>query len=414
MRIPRWLAGRQFAPSSALCAIRSLTATLAVIALMAVSLGPAAPVSASGIDGSLCASNSSRVEIPSDFPLRACFDGKTLFVVNDTEFVLRLVADPPVAGIATPAAGADVPGSIISMLPQHLNLMPPHFMMKLGISDRQANIRLAWGGDGANKTWMVMKLVLEYTPLGSASTLYSLAQELVDVTNNLAACLRDSGWVGDIGCRTGYAGNVTFAFGRADLSLRTPLIGALMGLVELALWSDVAAGQAIEFRHGTREFTIRATAPEPSASAPPSSAPPTSGPPSSASAPSPPTLSTPPSTSSGGGQNPTFTGGYVIADSVLGGTWPRTDPNDGTWYSRSNRPSNAASYWWANGLGVGFSCAARAASYSVNFSDGHKETWDTWLRSTDTWGGQVAGLWVPSAVADNIHADGIPPGMPTC
>ena len=113
-------------------------------------------------------------------------------------------------------------------------------------------------------------------------------------------------------------------------------------------------------------------------------------------------------------QNPAFTGGYAIADSFLGGTWPRTDPNDGTWYSRSNRPANAASYWWANGLGVGFSCAARSAAYSVTFADGHKETWTTWLRSTDTWGGRVVGLWVPSAVADKVYADGIPPGMPTC
>lgn len=112
--------------------------------------------------------------------------------------------------------------------------------------------------------------------------------------------------------------------------------------------------------------------------------------------------------------NPTFTGGYVIQDAYLGGSWPRTDPNNGTWYSKGNRPANAASYWWANGLGVGFSCGAYAAGYSVRFADGHAETWNTWFRSTDTWGGRVTGLWVPSAVASGIVTNGLPPGMPAC
>lgn len=106
--------------------------------------------------------------------------------------------------------------------------------------------------------------------------------------------------------------------------------------------------------------------------------------------------------------------GYVISDSYLGGTWPRTDTSDGTWYSKANRPPNGASYWWANGLGVGFACAGYGASYTVRFADGHVESWNTWLRSTDTWGGRVVGLWVPSAVADKVYSNGIPSGMATC
>ncbi|WP_210503324.1 hypothetical protein [Nocardioides xinjiangensis] len=128
--------------------------------------------------------------------------------------------------------------------------------------------------------------------------------------------------------------------------------------------------------------------------------------------PSPPSSPNPPPPPTSG--NPPFTGGYFIADAVLGGTWPRTDPWNGTWYSRSNRPPNAADYWWANGLGVGFSCGTYAAPYGVRFSNGTTQTWNTWLRSTDTWGGRVIGLWVPSAVARDINVNGLPPGMPRC
>jgi len=112
--------------------------------------------------------------------------------------------------------------------------------------------------------------------------------------------------------------------------------------------------------------------------------------------------------------NPPFTGGYVIADPRLGGTWPRTDPDDGAWYARSSRPTNGASYWWANGLGVGFSCGVDAAPYTVTLADGRTQAWTTWLRSTDTWGGRVAGLWIPSAAAAGVAVDGLPPGLPHC
>jgi hypothetical protein len=128
----------------------------------------------------------------------------------------------------------------------------------------------------------------------------------------------------------------------------------------------------------------------------------------------------PPPTPPAGGGNPPpatntpFTGGYTISDAYLSGTWPRTDPWNGTWYSQSNRPPNGASYWWKNGLGVGFSCGMHAASYTVSFAGGRKEIWNTWLRSTDMYGGRVTGLWVPSATLSGLNVNGTPPGMPTC
>jgi murein DD-endopeptidase MepM/ murein hydrolase activator NlpD len=97
--------------------------------------------------------------------------------------------------------------------------------------------------------------------------------------------------------------------------------------------------------------------------------------------------------------------GFTIEDAYLGGTWARTDPNDGTWYSKSNRPANGA-YWYGNGLGVGVDCARAAASYTVSFYDGRKETWNTWFHVTD-------GKWFPSAAAKETSANGFY-GLPVC
>lgn len=103
--------------------------------------------------------------------------------------------------------------------------------------------------------------------------------------------------------------------------------------------------------------------------------------------------------------DPATTTGFNVEDSYLGGTWARTDPWDGTWYSQAARPGNAA-YWYPSGLGVGVDCATSAAAYPVHFLDGHQETWSTWLHVTD-------GKWIPAAATNQIYSDGLN-GLPQC
>lgn len=97
--------------------------------------------------------------------------------------------------------------------------------------------------------------------------------------------------------------------------------------------------------------------------------------------------------------------GFTVEDVFLGGTWARADPNNGTWYSRGNRPANGA-YWYPNGLGVGVDCARAAAGYVVKFAGGRTETWNTWFHVTD-------GKWFPSAAARETRANGFY-GLPGC
>lgn len=89
--------------------------------------------------------------------------------------------------------------------------------------------------------------------------------------------------------------------------------------------------------------------------------------------------------------------GFTISDVYFGGTWARTDPNNGTWYSRTNPPPNGA-YWYPNGLGVAVDCARTAAPYTVYWADGRVETWTTWFHVTD-------GKWFPAAAAAETTSD---------
>ena len=120
-------------------------------------------------------------------------------------------------------------------------------------------------------------------------------------------------------------------------------------------------------------------------------------------------VTTTPTSAGGTSSPPPSTGsivvGYHIEDDFLGGTWARTDPNNGTWYSHSNPPPNGA-YWYPNNLGVGVDCARAAASYTVKFADGHTETWNTWFHVTD-------GKWYPSAATREVYHNGSY-GLPSC
>lgn len=97
--------------------------------------------------------------------------------------------------------------------------------------------------------------------------------------------------------------------------------------------------------------------------------------------------------------------GYHIQDDYFLGTWARTDPDSGTWYSKANKPPNGV-YWYPNGLGIGVDCGRTAANYVVRFGDGHTETWNSWFHVTD-------GKWYPSAATTEIFTNGLH-GLPTC
>jgi hypothetical protein len=102
---------------------------------------------------------------------------------------------------------------------------------------------------------------------------------------------------------------------------------------------------------------------------------------------------------------PPTTEGFFVEDDIYGGTWARTDPNNGTWYAHGTPPSNG-SYWYPNGLGVAVDCSESAAPYAVVVRGVHG-TWSWWAHVTD-------GKWVPVVVFSTVWNDGQLPGLPVC
>jgi hypothetical protein len=118
-----------------------------------------------------------------------------------------------------------------------------------------------------------------------------------------------------------------------------------------------------------------------------------------------PTPSPTPTPAPNPGPPPTSTEGFFIEDDIYGGTWARTNPDEGAWYPKDTRPPNGA-YWYPNGLGVAVSCAESAAAYEVIVYGVH-ETWSWWAHVTD-------GKWVPTVVFSTVWSDGLPSGLSAC
>jgi hypothetical protein len=97
---------------------------------------------------------------------------------------------------------------------------------------------------------------------------------------------------------------------------------------------------------------------------------------------------------------------FTVKDIYLGGTWARTDPGDGTWFSQDRRPRNGKR-WIANGTRVIVDCMRSAAQYMV-FSKDHPsgEPWKWWAHLTDD-------TWIPVGTLDEPQGDGAH-GLPTC
>lgn len=387
----------------------------AVVALVATTLAllPAAPADAAGLDNGLCTPDNSRASIPSDLPLNACFDGQTLVLENPLTFPVEVQTDNGGTPVVAPMPNASVPGSIVSMmLPAGDGLTPPNYKLSIPISDQQTTVTLTTAPDTEVEAYTWGEYL--YDALGAndvikiGQALASLVGELATVTENYRTCLLNSSWLGKIGCLAGYTGNITFALARFGVKALTPgLIEAAYNVITTALQANDAAGQVSAWTNGTRQFTIaaaqQAPAPPPSTTEAPAPPPTTEAP--TTAAPPPPAGTTPAPPPSTAPAPPPGVVGFHIEDDYYGGTWARTDPNDGTWHTRSDPPANGA-YWYPNGLGVGVDCARSAAPYIVRYADGHYQTWTWWLHVTD-------GKWYPAAATQEIFTDGNP-GVADC
>jgi len=173
---------------------------------------------------------------------------------------------------------ASVPGAVTSLMaPARDGLTPPNYRLTIPISSQETTVSLILPPQGQMKGYVWAERLYD---LFGANDLIKIGQafaellgELVTVTDNYQACLANAGWLGKIGCTTGYVGNITFALTRFGLKALTPgVIEAAYNLVAQAWEADQAVTSLSgAWNRGTRQFTIAAAASSPTSSGPGSS-----------------------------------------------------------------------------------------------------------------------------------------------
>jgi len=251
---------------------------LALLMLLGIVVAPAW----AGENRGMCKADDSRVQIPDSFPVDACFDGKTLVLVNGTQLPLALRftgngVDKPQVYSQGEVDGASAlmaalrPGDF-SATPQtngpdvHSGVVPPGYHFKVNVGNDQVSIHLGTADAGAQKMYLIAESAWRYLPVGEATkSVVDFFNEIMRAGDNYLTCHGRSKHVWDdvlCGARLGW--DVEFAAGRAVIKgTVVAVVKALISLIETAQWADAASGDLLSLKNGTRDFTIKAYAPPP-------------------------------------------------------------------------------------------------------------------------------------------------------
>lgn len=268
--------------------MRSSITTLAAIA--AVGGGVAVPAWA-GEDPGMCQTDKSRVTIPDSLPVKACFDGKTLHLLNDTEIPVAVTLEGDDTDMPQRSPQGDIgasqmlafirPGEF-SAAPQingadfRTGVVPPGYYLKTGVGNSQVKVRISEADAQTQRMYFVAEATWRYAPLKgnaeSAKTIATFVSEIAKVGDEYIRCLdRNNAW-GDVHCVFLADRNIVFAVGRAAFNgLTKDLPKAVMSLFDTAKWRSAVNDDRQSLIGGTRDFTINAY--EPPAAPPTTQAP---------------------------------------------------------------------------------------------------------------------------------------------
>lgn len=254
-----------------------LAVAATAVAVMVADATLAVPAVAGGPDRTLCREDTSRVTIPSDFTLDACFDGSVLTLKNRTGFVLQVHGEGDITGAIRNADAPDT-AAILTTLITADNMLPPGSYLQLWLGPGQTDIQIEVPED-ANRKYALYKLLISYLPSlpGTVAGVWDAVMEAVESIDTAFANWRKcadaaANWLGDLGCTAGATGNVSWALVRmvAKIGLSAVPGELLQALINLN-WTGYeelgATKDAAEIGRSTPTLRI------PALTAPPATAP---------------------------------------------------------------------------------------------------------------------------------------------
>jgi len=194
--------------------------------------------------------NTTRGSIPASFAVEACFDGSKLTLRNNISLALtvltkgdvgkpsRTESDYGLAALATRAQSHDP------------NLFLPGDQLRFPIGSRAASARLAGSSGGFYALATTVADFIPGKPSAVIGAFTGLIDELSTDMTQYKGCLVGKNWLGQLGCRTLLARNVSFAVGRAGLNIgASAIVGTILSAATFTAWADTQPSQIKAILH---------------------------------------------------------------------------------------------------------------------------------------------------------------------
>lgn len=268
-----------------------------VALLLLVDLIPYSPAEAAGPDPSLCSFTSGRLNLPSGFPLNVCWDGSRVVIKNTTPFVMQISLSGNVGSLSRTSIDGDAAGAVIAATDTNPAVLPPEYQLTVPVGSSGASFTVQ--GNSENVKYAKLRALEGFVPgnvFADYEAISGFAGELSDDSSQYAQCEAGANFIEAAACSASFAWNVNFAVDRlaveTDIQLFTHSLslGALLNLINTALWAEDAVTSATDFLlKSPHNFSISPTSPSPTqgANAGTGSASPTGGAPAPAPAPAP-------------------------------------------------------------------------------------------------------------------------------
>jgi len=234
-----------------------------LLALVAQLIVPAAALAA-GENRRICQHEpSSRVDIPTNLLLEACFDGAALHVYNQLSFVVAVnTSVNPDLLERRRVDGGDTAADVVATVGRTTpNVLPPGYAVRIPVGTEALSISFSFVDD-AESMYAWSKVFAPFIPFDA---LFGFVSEIGGVGERYARCMAEGRFLGSISCRADLVADSTFAFGRLVIKgvpinpLRTAQI--IIDAVDLGRWSykHVADLRSV-VQSNTASLTVQAKA----------------------------------------------------------------------------------------------------------------------------------------------------------
>ena len=242
-----------------------------VALLLLVDLIPYSPAEAAGPDPSLCSFTSGRLNLPSGFPLNVCWDGSRVVIKNTTPFVMQISLSGNIGSLSRTSVDGDAAGAVIAATDTNPSVLPPEYQLTVPVGSSGASFTVQ--GNSENVTYLKLRALEGFVPgnvFADYEAISGFAGELSDDSSQYAQCKARANFIEAAACSASFAWNVSFAVDRLAVETGIQLfthslsLGALLNLINTALWAEDAVTSATDFLlESPHSFSISPTSPSP-------------------------------------------------------------------------------------------------------------------------------------------------------